>query len=115
MRRQRRSRRGWWPLPLSGSALAVGLLFFPGGTGPGNDPRSSTEQIPIPYALRSARFTARVSAMRISAPRTKWDTFDGSASPKPTKRWDVLDGYTVALKTYRADEGSQNSLTAWTL
>jgi hypothetical protein len=28
------------------------------------------EQIPIPYALRRARFTARVSAICISAPRT---------------------------------------------
>jgi hypothetical protein len=32
------------------------------------NPISSTEQIPTPYALRSARFTARVSATRISAP-----------------------------------------------
>ena len=44
-------------------------------------PISSTEQIPMPYALRRARLTARVSAMRISAPRTSGETLEGSASP----------------------------------
>ncbi len=44
-------------------------------------PNSSTEQRPIPYAFRCARLTARVSATRISAPRTREDTFEGSASP----------------------------------
>jgi len=46
-----------------------------------NDPISSTEQMPMPYALRRARFTARVSATRISAPWTRKETLDGSASP----------------------------------
>jgi len=44
-------------------------------------PISSTEQMPMPYALRSARLTARVSATRISAPRTSGETLDGSALP----------------------------------
>ena len=47
--------------------------------------RNSTEQIPIPYAFRKARFTARVSAIRSSAPRTCAETLVGSASPYPTK------------------------------
>ena len=38
------------------------------------------EQIPTPYAFRNARLTARVSAMRISAPWTRCETFDGSAA-----------------------------------
>jgi len=37
--------------------------------------------VPMPYALRSARLTARVSATRISAPRTSGETLDGSALP----------------------------------
>src|SRR5262249_15040526 len=41
--------------------------------------------MPIPYALRSARFTAPVSATLISAPRTSSDTLEASASPYPTK------------------------------
>ena len=69
--------------------------------GPGKDPISSTEQMPIPYALRSARFTARVSATRISAPRTRSEVLEGSASPYPTKplHFDVLN--TVALNAQR--------------
>ena len=42
--------------------------FFGSGAewdGSARDPISSTEQMPIPYALRSARLTARVSATRI--------------------------------------------------
>ena len=39
----------------------------------------------MPYAFRRARLTARVSATRISAPRTIGETLDGAASPEPTK------------------------------
>jgi len=39
-------------------------------------PISSIEQTPIPYALRRARLTARVSATRISAPRTREETLE---------------------------------------
>jgi hypothetical protein len=46
--------------------------------GPEVEPSSSTEHIPIPYAFRSARLTARVSVTRISAPWTKGKTLDAS-------------------------------------
>src|SRR5437879_1855279 len=63
-----------YPLPF---ADCTGCLFGPPefGEGSANDPISSTEQMPIPYALRSARLTARVSATRISAPCTRAETF----------------------------------------
>src|SRR5271167_3603304 len=67
--------------------------------GPENAPSSSTEQRPIPYALRNARLTARVSATRISAPRTREETFEGSASPWPEMPFRPRVLYTVALKT----------------
>src|SRR5437899_13037751 len=73
-----------------------------------NDPISSTEQIPMPYALRRARFTARVSATRISAPWTRADTFEGSASPYPTKPLQTPDLKTVALNAHRVAAGSEN-------
>jgi hypothetical protein len=50
------------------------------GRDSGRDPISSTGQIPIPHALRKARLTARVSATRISVPRTTNATLDGSVS-----------------------------------
>ena len=56
-----------------------------------NAPNSSTEQRPIPYALRRARLTARVSAMRNSAPCTMEETLEGSASPYPTKPFEPAD------------------------
>ena len=64
-------------IDVAGGAEALGALE--------NAPNSSTEQRPIPYALRKARLTARVSATRNSAPRTTLETFVGSASPNPTK------------------------------
>ena len=63
-------------VPLVGDLRKSGV-----GIGPEFDPISSTEQIPMPYALRRARLTARVSAIRISAPRTSKETLEGSASP----------------------------------
>src|SRR5205814_10221069 len=74
-------------------------------------PISSTEQIPIPYALRSARLTARVSATRISAPWTRYETFDGSASPNPTKPLHVGDLKIVATNAQRPHAASQKSRT----
>src|SRR6266550_599161 len=77
---QRRSRSlgsAFQPFPLTafdGSFFAL----FAGSADRTPGPISSTEQIPMPYALRNARLTARVSAMRISAPRTHSDTLDGS-------------------------------------
>src|ERR1700688_2346416 len=70
-------------------------------------PISSTEQMPIPYALRKARLTARVSATRISAPWTSSETLDGSASPYPTNPSDLPVRKTVALKVQRLFDGSQ--------
>src|SRR5262245_51932752 len=55
----------------------------------------------MPYALRRARLTARVAAMRISAPCTIDETFEGSAAPYPTKAFNILGPYTTALKTQR--------------
>src|SRR5208337_159919 len=77
-------------------------------------PISSTEQMPMPYALRRARLTARVSATRISAPRTSGETLDGSASPWPTKPEEPLDGKTVALRTNRFAPESHSESTAST-
>jgi hypothetical protein len=51
---------------LKGSAVGFEL---PAG------PNSSTEQIPIPYALRKARFTARVSAMCELLRRLFWSVW----------------------------------------
>ncbi len=62
----------------------LGGIFFDSredGAGSANEPISSTEQMPMPYALRRARLTARVSATRISAPWTRGETLEGSASP----------------------------------
>src|SRR5438874_5756501 len=73
------------------------------------DPSSSTEQIPMPYALRRARFTARVSATRISAPCTSGETLDGSASPNALKRASPPERLAVALTTHRRVIASQNS------
>ena len=73
-----------------------------------NAPSSSTEQSPIPYAFRRARLTARVSATRISAPCTSEETFEGSASPYPMKPFEEEFLKTMALKTQRADKGSEN-------
>jgi len=56
-RRSRTVRPPKFPLPLAG----CGAFLL-------TEPISSTEQMPIPYAFRNARFTARVSATRISAP-----------------------------------------------
>src|SRR5207249_9694807 len=75
------------------------------GVGSQDEPISSTEQRPIPYAFRNARFTARVSATRISAPWTRGETLDGSALPYPTKPLHACDLYTVALKTQRDAAG----------
>ena len=55
---------------------------------------------PIPE-FSDARFTARVSATRISAPRTRSETLEGSASPYPTKPGVSRDLHTVALNAYR--------------
>src|SRR5437660_491142 len=109
-RRSRSLGSAFQPLPFEafdGSFFA----FFAGSTDRASSPISSTEQIPMPYALRRARFTARVSATRISAPRTTAETFDGSASPKPTNPLQLLDLYTVALKAQRDAAGSENSGT----
>src|SRR5580658_159737 len=95
-------------LPLDG----CGGSFFDSGDawgGSARDPISSTEQMPIPYALRRARLTARVSATRISAPWTRKETLEGSASPYPTNPWHVRDLYTVALNAYRRLSVSENS------
>jgi hypothetical protein len=51
-----------------------------------NEPTSSIEQMPIPYALRRARLRSLVSATRIAAPWTRKATFEASAPPKP---WQV--------------------------
>src|ERR1700730_4416731 len=79
MSSQRRSRTVGPPcFPLTG----WGGSFFDSredGTRSANEPISSTEQMPIPYALRRARLTARVSATRISAPWTRGETLEGSA------------------------------------
>src|SRR5450755_292239 len=71
--------------------------------------------MPIPYAFRKARLTARVSATRISAPRTSEETLDGSASPYPTKPEDPLVGKTVALRTNRfaAESHSESTASTW--
>src|ERR1035441_2180278 len=107
---QRRSRTlGPAPFPLP-FVLCGGSLSPVFGT----VPISSTEQMPIPYALRKARLTARVSATRISAPRTSEETLDGSASPYPTKPLQFLDLKTVALNAQRPSAGLQNALTGQT-
>src|SRR5205823_10705790 len=67
---------------------------------------SSTEQMPMPYAFRKARLTARVSATRISAPCISGETLEGSASPYPTNPLHVLVLNTVALKAQRCAVGS---------
>src|SRR5215469_13161747 len=95
---QRRSRTfGPEPLPLPFAFCGGTFLALDGM----DDPISSTEQMPMPYALRNARLTARVSATRISAPRTSGETLEGSASPYPTKPRHVLDLKTIALKAQR--------------
>src|SRR5438874_1496827 len=106
---QRRSRSlgsAFQPFPLTDFD---GRFFplFDGSADLPSGPISSTEQIPMPYALRNARLTARVSAMRISAPRTRGEMLDGSASPNPTKGRDVVEVKTVALNTHRPKTGSQ--------
>src|SRR4051812_46328209 len=106
---QRRSRNRGSLLarfPFTGCAVFLGGLVA--SDGPANDPISSTEQSPMPYALRSARLTARVSAIRISAPWTRGETFDGSASPYPTNPLQVRDLNTVPLKTHRELGGSED-------
>src|SRR6266568_7377376 len=92
------------PLPLT----ACDGSFFPlfaGSADRAPGPISSTEQIPMPYALRKARLTARVSATRISAPRTTAETFEGSASPYPTNPLQAVDRKTVALNAHRDWDG----------
>src|SRR5271165_5507397 len=109
---QRRSRTlGPAPFPLPLPFVFCGANFSPVF---GIVPISSTEQIPMPYALRRARLTARVSATRISAPRTSVETLDGSASPYPTKPREPLDGKTVALRTNRFAPASHIESTAST-
>src|SRR5436190_4541155 len=76
------------------------------------EPISSTEQMPTPYAFRNARFTARVSATRISAPYTSGETLDGSASPYPVKPLHLGDLKTVALNTQRELVASEDFRTA---
>src|SRR6266550_7243681 len=113
---QRRSRSlgsAFQPFPLTafdGSFFAL----FAGSADRASGPISSTEQIPMPYALRRARFTARVSATRISEPRTTAETFDGSASPYPTNPMQVGDLYTVALNAHRDSAGSEKFATGLT-
>src|SRR5512146_124148 len=102
MSRQRRSRRGWRLFPLAGSAAVFGsFVRLPAESRPENVPSSSTEHRPMPYALRNARFTARVSATRISAPRTFTETLDGSASPMAENPLHMRDLYTVAFTVQR--------------
>jgi len=50
-------------------------------------------------SLPGARLTARVSVTRISAPRTREDTFEGLASPYATIPRRLLLLYTAALNT----------------
>src|ERR1019366_4756117 len=101
---QSRSRTERPPFPLDG---CEGNLFASGDgwSGSETDPISSTEQIPIPYALRRARLTARVSATRISAPWTRNETLEGSASPYATNPSDLPARKTVALKVQRLFAG----------
>src|ERR1700687_5882171 len=65
----------------------------------------------MPYALRRARFTARASATRISAPRTSAETLEGSASPYATNPSDFPARKTVALKVQRLFDASQKGET----
>src|SRR5207237_10422447 len=69
---------------------------------------SSTEQMPMPYAFRKARLTARVSATRISAPCTSEETLAGSASPYPMKPLHLADLNTVARNTHRELPGLED-------
>src|SRR5437588_720062 len=102
---QRRSRtRGPFVL-LSFAALTLvdrgGSFLISASLGRGEEPLSSSiEQMPIPYALRSARLTALVSATRSSAPRTRGETLDGLASPKPQNPPQLRDLNTVAENAY---------------
>src|SRR5207244_3531675 len=83
------------PTVVSIGRLRRNLAHLPIGFRLGTEPISSTEQMPIPYALRSARLTALVSATRISAPFMSGETLEGSASPSPTKPRQFMALYTV--------------------
>src|SRR6516162_4517669 len=115
MSRQSRSRSRGWPLPLGECDPLVGRELVDEGRVVGSAPSSSTEQSPIPYALRRARLTARVSATRISAPRTTEETFAGSASPYPTKPFEFWSLYTTARKTQRFASGSESRSSRYVL
>src|ERR1700739_627102 len=90
------------PFPLAGCGGNF-LASGDAGARSAEDAISSTVEKPIPQALRRARLTARGSATRISAPRTREETLEGSASPYPTK---ALQGdvRTTALNTQRLAE-----------
>src|SRR6266478_2219343 len=86
--RQSWSRKRGWPLV---DCFVEEVPSDSGGRLLESEPSSSTEQRPMPYAFRRARFTARVSAMRNSAPWTMRETLEGSASPYPTKPLELGD------------------------
>src|SRR5580658_2613182 len=88
-------------LPLDG----CGGSFFDSGDawgGSARDPISSTEQMPIPYALRRARLTARVSATRI---RPVWVTYQRESrsrrSPEATEKCSSFESFFSCSKAVR--------------
>ena len=77
-------------MPLTDWGWIVGASRAVGADSP-RDPNSAAEQTATPYATRSARSIARVSATRITALRTNAEQLVGSASPWEAKPLHVRD------------------------
>lgn len=76
------------PFPETGAGGVGALADLPADLdGAGKDPTSSTEHNPMPYALRRARLTARVSAMRLSGSNRRFDLVEDPKTEVPASQY----------------------------